>query len=456
MWNLYGVSYGARLALTTMRDHPDGLRAVILDGVYPPNVDFYEEIPRGLVTGVDALMAACAADDDCHDRYPDLRRELLEALDHAAESPFSVVVTDAEGSRVRQEVSDNGLTTGLFDALYDAATVRVLPFLIDRLARGDTEAVVPLAQNSYDYQGRFAEGLRLSIDCAEEVPFNDDAAIEAAHEEDPLLAHYAVSHPREDCAAWDVPALAAIENEAVVSDIPTLLTSGGYDPVTPSAWSEAAAAGLANAYRYDFPAMGHGSVWANWDDACAASIAQRFLRSPQTEPDASCIADMAPTDFLTATDIHATSALYRLDGTLRQPFQVGLAIALLVAMVATLGYGLLYALRPALRRAGDVPDGAVLPAVMSAGLNLAFALGLVWIVTSTEPLVLAFGLPAAAWPLLLLPFAALAAAIVLAVVLVRAWRRDDGSLRHRIALSVSCLACVGFAAMLWTQGLLML
>ena len=456
LWNLYGVSYGARLALTTMRDQPAGLRAVILDGVYPPNVDFYEEIPHGLVAAVDALVAACAADDDCHARYPDLRKELLDVLSHAAESPFSVTVTDAAGSRVRQEITDAGLTRGLFDALYDASLVRVLPFLVDRLAQGDEEAIAPLAQSQFDNQARLAEGLRMSIDCAEEVPFDDDAAIEAAHDADPLLAHYPVAHPRADCAIWHVPALGAVENEAVVSDIPTLLTSGGYDPVTPSAWAEAAATGLEKAYRYDFPPMGHGSVWANWDDACAASIAAQFLRAPQTEPDASCIADMAPTDFLTATDIHATGAFYRLDGTLRQPVSVGLAIALLVAMVATLGYGLLYALRPALRRDGDVPEGTVLPAVMAAGLNLAFAAGIAWIVTGTEPLVFAFGLPAAAWPLLLVPFVALAAAIVLAVVLVRAWRRDDGALRHRVILSVSCVACAGFAAMLWANGLLML
>jgi pimeloyl-ACP methyl ester carboxylesterase len=34
--NLYGVSYGSRLALTVMRDYPGILRSVILDSTYPP------------------------------------------------------------------------------------------------------------------------------------------------------------------------------------------------------------------------------------------------------------------------------------------------------------------------------------------------------------------------------------------------------------------------------------
>src|SRR5690606_39073830 len=35
--NLYGISYGTRLALTIMRDHPQGIRSVVLDSVYPPD-----------------------------------------------------------------------------------------------------------------------------------------------------------------------------------------------------------------------------------------------------------------------------------------------------------------------------------------------------------------------------------------------------------------------------------
>ncbi len=34
--DLLGVSYGTRLALTVMRDYPEGIRSMILDSVYPP------------------------------------------------------------------------------------------------------------------------------------------------------------------------------------------------------------------------------------------------------------------------------------------------------------------------------------------------------------------------------------------------------------------------------------
>ena len=44
-WNLYGVSYGARLALTAMRDAPAAVRAAVLDSVFPVEVNGYADEP---------------------------------------------------------------------------------------------------------------------------------------------------------------------------------------------------------------------------------------------------------------------------------------------------------------------------------------------------------------------------------------------------------------------------
>ncbi len=245
----------------------------------------------------------------------------------------------------------------------------------------------------------------------------------------------------------------------MTSGIPTLLTTGGYDPVTPSAFAESTAATLATHYRYDFPGMGHGAVWANWVDDCAATIAQQFLHDPATEPDASCIDDIAPVDFLTSEDIHPTSAIYRFDSDViqdRDPIQIGIIAFSLLVFVATLVYGAVYGLRWLGRRDGDAPGGAVLAAVTSAGLNLAYVGGMVLVLLNADPLILGFGLPAGVWPLLVVPFVALGAAILLTVLMVRAWMQGDGTPFHRIALSISAFASLAFAVWLLARGLLML
>ncbi len=38
-YNLFGISYGTRLALVMMRDHPGaGIRSVVLDSSFPPEI----------------------------------------------------------------------------------------------------------------------------------------------------------------------------------------------------------------------------------------------------------------------------------------------------------------------------------------------------------------------------------------------------------------------------------
>jgi pimeloyl-ACP methyl ester carboxylesterase len=460
-WNLYGLSYGARLALTVMRDRPDGLRSVILDGVYPPNINAYEDTPAGFVAAVDRLLADCAADPRCGTRYPDLEESLDGLLTDTAETPVTVTVKHpVDGSPLTIEIGADEIIGGMFDAFYDADVIRVLPYLIDRLAAGDADAAVPLAQRSIDNSDRLAEGLGFSVDCAEEAPFNDDARIAEALAADPILEHYALSEGfREDCALWNVPALPAIENEPVVSGIPTLLTTGGYDPVTPPAFAEAAALNLTASFLYTYPGQGHGAVWTNWVDDCAATMAGAFLTDPSTPPDDSCIADMAAPDFLTDEDIQSTSAIYLLDSDLirdRDPLQLAIAGSTLLIFLGTLVYGAAYGLAWLGRRRGDAPGGLVLVATAAAALNLLYVGGLVFVLLNTDPLVLAFGLPTGLWPLLLIPFVALAATVLLVVSLARAWMQEEGSLVHRVLLSVSALASAGFTIWLLARGLLIL
>lgn len=460
-WNLYGVSYGSRLALTTMRDQPAGLRAVILDGPYPPQLDSFADQPLGYVGAVDALLGACREARDCGDSYPDLEDSLMAVLERAGREPYVVRVQDPGGGPAfTVSIDDGDITQGLFQALYDPDIVRALPFVIDELAAGDTDVLLPLAQQNVDRSGTLNEGLRLSIECAEEVPFHDPERLAANLGTDPLLRHYkdAESIP-EDCLVWSVPAASEQENAPVASDIPTLVTTGGYDPITPRSWGEAAVASLSHGTLAFFPTMGHGSVWSTWVDPCPSTMAAAFLRDPTTSPDASCTGRMAPTDFLTTHDIHPTSAVYRLNRdvlTGPDPLRAGSGLLILLLLAATVVYGVGYGLAWLVRRRGTAPTGAVLTATLAAGLDLAFVAGLAAILATTEPLILAFGLPPQTWPLLLLPFTGLAMGLVLTARVVQAWIVKDGSTGHLVMLSIAAGASLAFALWLLVHGLLSL
>jgi pimeloyl-ACP methyl ester carboxylesterase len=60
--NLYGISYGTRLALTVMRDHPEIVRSAILDSPYPVHINGLEQQTVSGFNAMDQLLAACAGD----------------------------------------------------------------------------------------------------------------------------------------------------------------------------------------------------------------------------------------------------------------------------------------------------------------------------------------------------------------------------------------------------------
>lgn len=455
-WDLHGVGEGTRLALTVMRDHPDGLRAVVLDGARPLQANRLEAQPAGVIAAVDALMTLCAAEAACHARYPDLDESLRSVLERAADTPLRVTVDDPRaGSPLRVELSDVDLLATLLAALADPGAVRTVPFVIDQLHRGSDAAIVPLVERGLVRFGAESEGLALTVDCAEEWAFHDVGRIAEARAVDPLLDHLADEAQRaRECEMWGVPAAGERENAAVTSGIPTLLLAGGLDPEAPAAAAEATAAALAAAHVVVLPQRGAGALTVA-SDRCAAAATSLFLQDPAALPDPTCLQRPLDIGFLTTADIHPAPAAYRLSSDLRDaPTRLALGMLLLVALLAVVGYGVAYGLTWLARRRGRAPEGAVLAATVSAAANAAYAIALLVLFTRVEPLSLDLGVPAAAWPLVILPFVGLAAAVVLIVVLVRAWRAGEGATGHRLALSFAALASLGFTVWLVVRGLL--
>lgn len=447
-WNLYGAGDGARLAMTVLRDQPAGLRSVILDSTYPPDLDLAAALPAGAQSALDALFADCRADPACRTRYPDLPVRLARAL----ERELAVVIDDpATGARTTVTVDGDAFAGQLLTALRTPGGPRVVPYLIDRVAQGDAGAALPLAQRIAELGSRSSEGRDLSLACAEEAPFSDPALVEQARAASPLAGHVDLADRREaECAVWDVPPADVRESAPVSSAVPALVIAGEYDPA--AAWSDLAATGLSRHYSFVVPSTGAAPVW---NGGCAASIARAFLDDPAVAPRAGCVDRVPATGFLTTADIDPTAAIFGLEADLRtspRPGQVGILLATVLVFVGTLAYGVVYAVR----RRWDAPAGAVFAAVAAAALNLLFVGVMALVLIRADPLVLEYGLPVAAWPLLLLPFAALACAIVLIVLLIRAWRVDDGGTAHRVILTVSALGTLGFAVWLLTRGLLAL
>ena len=71
-YDFYGVSYGSLLAQHLIRNHPEGLRSVIMDAILPTSVNFIPNSGQSFQRSFDLVFASCAADAACNAAYPNL------------------------------------------------------------------------------------------------------------------------------------------------------------------------------------------------------------------------------------------------------------------------------------------------------------------------------------------------------------------------------------------------
>ena len=133
IYNIYGISYGTKLALEVLRTAPDGVRSVVIDGVAPPQVKLYDDLIGPYADTMDALADQCASDEACDAAYPDLRNIINAAFMKLASEPIPA-------ARGREEIGFEQLYKLVFEGrnhwrdLND--TTRWLPRILTELAQG--------------------------------------------------------------------------------------------------------------------------------------------------------------------------------------------------------------------------------------------------------------------------------------------------------------------------------
>jgi pimeloyl-ACP methyl ester carboxylesterase len=138
--NLYGASYGATAAQYYIRQHPDRVRSVVLDGATLIDVPVMERIAPNSQRAVDMLFDRCAADPACSGAYPDLRAEWRRVLGQLGEAPVEtgVLAPYGGGTIVVTRNLFAGVTHG---ALVTSDQAARLPWLIHAAASGQWETV---------------------------------------------------------------------------------------------------------------------------------------------------------------------------------------------------------------------------------------------------------------------------------------------------------------------------
>lgn len=299
--NLVGTSYGSQLAQVVIRDFPDSVNSVVMNSPVPLQANLLAGQLFGFQTALDATFEGCMADPQCLLSFPVLEDQLAQVVATLNALPMVVTVEDPmSGEPTEIPVDGDFFMFVLYQIHFTGTFVPVVPSLIASIAAGDDQVLVevlPLVLPA----GGLASGFYYSVICQDEVAFTSEEEIRAVAEDNGVsqLVLENGSGPTtsdifEICAAWDLPASPAAENEAIGSELPTLILTGVFDPITPTIYGEIMLPTLTNATLVESGIAGHDPLSTSGE--CGVAVVHSFLIDPGAEVDSTCLI-MAQPDF---------------------------------------------------------------------------------------------------------------------------------------------------------------
>lgn len=291
--NIFGLSYGTRVALVYMKMFASSIASSILWSPVPT----YAKMPLYHATfaqaSLDQIFKNCELDSGCYNAFPNLTKEFNLLMESKRAKPFSLLYTDSSGSSAQISFSWNAFQTKLRTLLYAPMGIQQIPHIIHQTYLGNLNPFISLYPTKPDTSTFSAEGLYLCITCTEDVPFMNAKQIDSLTKKT-FMGSYRIDQQRNACSQWargNVPADYFIP---VKSNIPTLILSGGLDPITPFSQAKEIASHLSKSTLVLIPQMSHTYDGLS-NPECFDNVCLSFIDDPlQAKLDLDCFKKMKP------------------------------------------------------------------------------------------------------------------------------------------------------------------
>jgi len=295
--NLYGGSYGTRVAQHYVRRYPERTRSVVLDAVVPPDLALGPAMAIDADVALRASFARCAADERCAARFGDLEAAFAALRTRLAAGPVRTAFADPVSGEAREiGFSTAHLALAVRMLSYSGLTASLLPlFIHEAQANGNFAPLAAQAEMLGSQLGEMiAHGMHNTVVCTEDIPFVEQARVDRDALRAAYLGEAMLDGLEAMCRVWPRGVLDADLREPLASTVPALLLSGSIDPVTPPAYAAAAAAGFRDHLHVVFEGQGHIQLGLR----CAQTLLRRFLDAGSAQGlDAACVEEVRPTPF---------------------------------------------------------------------------------------------------------------------------------------------------------------
>jgi len=285
--NLVGGSYGTRVAQQYAKRFPQHVRSIVLDGVAPNDLVVGGEFAHTFEDALKLQSAQCRELPACAKRFPhDARAQLDMLVARLREAPATVEYRDPASGESRTGTASADTVTGLaFMFSYMPQTASLLPLVLDEASQGRYAPLMSL----HDLMGRsmggsMARGMQWSVICAEDADRYKEGGADGT-----LLGPDVARMFFAACATWPHGGRPEDFTAPLKSDLPVLLLSGEFDPVTPPRFAEQVLQTLPNGRHLVLRGQAHGTMGLG----CMPKLLGQFLESTDAKGlDASCLDSM--------------------------------------------------------------------------------------------------------------------------------------------------------------------
>lgn len=296
--DLYGVSYGTRVAQHYLKRYPARVRAMVLDGVVPPELALGPHIPLEAQRALDAIFGRCAASAACNEAFPSLREEFAALRRRLQQSPMEITLADPlTAAPLEVRLSSAELSSAVRLLSYSDEAASTLPLLIhEAQVVGRPQALAAQYEIiKRDMQDQLAYGMHFSVVCSEDAPRWTGEEVSAEALEATYIGADFMAVMSAICEVWPRGPVDEDFSEPARSDVPVLVLSGENDPVTPRAYGAEILRGLPNSLHLVLSGQGHGQLAVG----CVPRIVARFISTASIDGlGEECVKSVRPMPFM--------------------------------------------------------------------------------------------------------------------------------------------------------------
>jgi pimeloyl-ACP methyl ester carboxylesterase len=303
--DLYGVSYGAELAVAVMSTYPSGIRSVILDSPVPG----FGEGPASERAAIQAVIHACDRDPECRRAYPRLTEDLQKAIDRLDEKPVTIHIPHSETGKIAEWRFDgDDFVSDLASSLRSPFFVSSAPMIIHHAGNGQYGILWGMnSAVTTEMQDNIAWGMYFSIRCGTKARYFTADYMDEDLEDPSDDNHEDIADPEDfDCAVLTGGNSLSTESAQEPnlpppsSIIPTLVLPGRFDPLTIPDYAHWIAEQLPISTAVTIENAGHGTIGSS---KCVDAMMAQFLNDPLEPVNTDCTRELAEFHFSTTDQL---------------------------------------------------------------------------------------------------------------------------------------------------------